>query len=188
VLELNGKPYRVLKFSMINMNAEQERFLREEFLTMAINGALQHNPTYLKSASEKDQGNFRQELRREIKNIAAAYTTTVAAEMHFLNIQKLADDLTHKYSRLLMGGRFRIGTAQKVLNLYLKYLWCCGLIPLPPHCPFDNRIIKALPGCADLEKWTRIDKIDDYARLVEATKKKAQSLSLSEWELQAWNG
>jgi hypothetical protein len=77
----------MLKLSVVNMNAEQKRFLIEEFLTMAINGALQHNPTYLKSASEKDQENFRKELRREIKNIAAAYKTTVEAKTQVLNIQ-----------------------------------------------------------------------------------------------------
>jgi hypothetical protein len=40
---------------------------------------------------------------------------------------------------------FRVGTAQKALNLYLKYLWCLGEIKTPPHCPFDRGIIQMLP-------------------------------------------
>lgn len=168
------------------MNAEQEHFLREEFLTMSINGALRRSYTYSpQSASDKDRVNFREELRRELKKIAAEYTTTVAAQTHLSSIQGLADALTSKYSRFLVGGRFRIGIAQKALNLYLKYLWCLGLIPLPPHCPFDQIIIDQLPGCADL-RWTLINTIDDYIKLVKVATKRATPKSLSEWELQEW--
>jgi len=175
----------VLKLSVVNMNTEQEHFLREEFLTLSINGALRRSHTYSQSASAKDKGNFREELRRELKKIAAEYTTTVAAQTHLSNIQRLADALTSKYSRFLLSGRFRIGIAQKALNLYLKYLWCLGLIPLPPHCPFDKRITNQLPECADL-KWTLINTIDDYMKLVKAATKIAAPKSLSEWELRAW--
>ena len=167
------------------MNAEQERFLREEFLTLTINGALARSYTYLKSTPDKHKENFHEELRRELKKIAAKYTTAVAEQTHLSNIQELANYLSSKYSRFLVGGRFRIGIAQKALNLYLKYLWCLELIPLPPHCPFDKRIIDQLPGCSDLN-WTSIDTINDYMRLVRAAKSRAAPKSLSEWELRAW--
>jgi hypothetical protein len=169
------------------MNTEKEHFLRGEFLTLSINGALGRSYTYSKSASDKDKANFRTDLRRELEKIAAKYTTTVLEQTHVSNTQNLADGLTSKYRGFLVGGRFRIGIAQKALNLYLKYLWCLGLIPLPPHCPFDNRIIHQLPECADL-KWTLIDTIADYMRLVEAATERAAPKSLSEWELRSWNG
>jgi len=170
---------------MFKMNAEQEHFLKEEFLTLSINGALGRSNTYLESASEKDRINFRTDLRLELREISAKYTTTVAEQTHVSNIQGLANGLTSKYRSLLVGGRFRIGIAQKALNLYLKYLWCLGLIPLPPHCPFDKRIIDQLPECADLN-WTLINTIDDYMKLVKAATKRAAPKSLSEWELRAW--
>lgn len=46
---------------------------------------------------------------------------------------------------------FRIGSAQKALNLYRKYLWCLGYIPFPPHCPFDATIIDQLPVCQKIK-------------------------------------
>lgn len=63
-------------------------------------------------------------------------------------------------------GRFRIGLAQKALNLYLKYLWCADLAARPPHCPVDA-IILAAAGIKDATPWTKLDSIDEYARLIE---------------------
>jgi hypothetical protein len=85
----------------------------------------------------------------------------------------------------LKNGRFRIGIAQKALNLYLKYLWCVGLIPMPPHCPFDSSIIGHLPECMNFN-WTAIDSIDDYQKLVNSARKKADDKPIAEWELELW--
>ena len=171
------------------MNAEQEHFLREELLTLSINGALGRVDIYSESAQkEEDRIDFRRDLRSELKKMVAEYTTEVPEQIHLSNIQSLANRITLKHRGSLKNGRFKIGRAQKALNLYLKYLWCLGFITLPPHCPFDSKIINKLPECSDL-KWTSIDAIDAYVRLVEAARKRAalKSLSLSEWELQAWN-
>lgn len=83
-----------------------------------------------------------------------------------------------------MKDRFRIGVAQKALNLYLKYLWCLDRIPVPPHCPFDSTVLREL----ELEfSWTRSSKIEDYKSWVEHAKVAAGTKTLAEWELQLWN-
>lgn len=172
------------------MNTEQERFLREELLTLTINGALGRSRTYSKFASAEDKKKLKkkllEDLRQELREIAKQYKTPVAERTHISNIQKLANALSSKYPAILTDGRFRIGVAQKALNLYLKYLWCAGLAPVPPHCPFDRRIIEKLLGCSGLN-WTYLDKIDDYEDLVRQARKIAGSMSLSEWELKVWN-
>lgn len=168
------------------MNNHFDKFLRGEFLTMSVLGALGRSNTYSESASESDKENLRNSLRNKLDELAADYASVVTEKDHISNIKELADDLSSKFSSCLKNGRFRIGIAQKALNLYLKYLWCAKYIPLPPHCPFDANVIRNLPGCTNV-KWTLIDTIDEYTKLVGDAKNIAESKSLSEWELEIWN-
>ena len=152
---------------------------------MSVLGALGRSKTYLDFVSGKDKDVFRNALRESLDEISLSYTSQIKEEKHLLNIKNLSDDLTSRFPHCLRKGRFRIGIAQKALNLYLKYLWCVDLIAMPPHCPFDSIIINHLPDCRGLS-WTSIDTIEDYQKLVEAAQKKAAGKSLPQWELEIW--
>lgn len=167
------------------MDTLKERFFNNEFLTMSVLGALGRSRTYSRSVLEQDKNLFRIALREKLSEIGNKYVSPVTEEEHLSNITKLADDLSSKFSHCLKNGRFRIGIAQKALNLYLKYLWCVGLIPTPPHCPFDSIVISYIPGCSNLN-WTSIDTIGDYKKLVNAARKKADGKPIAEWELEIW--
>src|SRR5689334_11713531 len=121
------------------------RFLRNEFFGLTQDATLQHNATYRESATEADRARFRADLYRLLDSLSFRYATGISDEEHIDNIVRLADELSVIHESILRDGRFRLGSAQKALNLYLKYLWCAGLIPEPPHCPFDSRIIAKLP-------------------------------------------
>jgi hypothetical protein len=164
------------------MDTSKENFLRNEFLTMSLLGALGRSKTYSQFISDQDKSLFRITLREKLNEIGRSYISSVKEEEHLENINKLADDLSSKFPYYLKNGRFRIGIAQKALNLYLKYLWCVGLIPSPPHCPFDSIVISNIPGCSDLN-WTSLDTLGDYKRLVNAAREKADGKSIVEWEL-----
>lgn len=167
------------------MDPLKERFLKNEFLTMSVLGALGRSNTYSKSASEKDKDSFRNALRKKLEEIGETYFSPISEETHCSNIKKIADDLTVLFSHCLINGRFRIGIAQKAFNLYLKYLWCTGFIPVPPHCPFDSIIIGLLPECTGMN-WTELDNVDDYKKLVKAAQNIASSKTIAEWELEIW--
>lgn len=167
------------------MDSLKEGFLKNEFLTMSVLGALGRSNTYSRFASEKEKAAFRIALREKLRDIGDRYISRMSEEEHLSNIKKIADDLTSDFSHCLENGRFRIGIAQKALNLYLKYLWCVGLIPMPPHCPFDSIIISHLPECKALS-WTVLDSIDDYKKLVNSALKKTGGKSIAEWELEIW--
>lgn len=167
------------------MEIQKEEFLRSDFLTMSVLGALGRSRTYSKSASDHERNLFREALRLMIREIAGEYASPVKEEVHLSNITKLADDLTLRFCNCLENGRFSIGIAQKALNLYLKLLWCVNLIPTPPHCPFDSIVINHLPECNDLN-YTSLDSVDDYVRLVRAARETAHGKTLSEWELGIW--
>jgi hypothetical protein len=161
-------------------------FLENEFLTMTIFGALGRSRTYLKTAPDDTKLKMRVALREKLHKIGERYKTTVEESKHLINIQELSDTLSSDFESCLEKGRFRIGIAQKALNLYLKYLWCVGIIPPPPHCPFDSIVIRHLPECEGM-KWTSIDDIKDYKRLVAAAKHAAKGTPLPQWELELWN-
>lgn len=167
---------------------KRHEFLRGEFLTSSVLGAMQHSGTYLKGVDEGSRRAFGRALRKILSGLSEQYAKPVSEDVHLRNITYLSDALSKAFADILTNGRFRIGIAQKALNLYLKYLWCAGYIgPVPPHCPFDSIIIRKLPGCERIT-WTSIDSINEYSRLVSKAKRIADGRSLAEWELEIWEG
>jgi hypothetical protein len=114
------------------------------------------------------------------------YRKTVSDDAHIASIVFLSDHLSATHRDKLHGGRFRIGTAQKALNLYLKYLWCLGLIETPPHCPFDSKVIDMLPANERVD-WTALNDIEKYKGLVLSARILSRGMPLAEWELRLYN-
>ncbi len=151
------------------MDAEQRLFLADECLWMTLLATLQRARAYQDRAPDDLRAGFREDLWRELKQVVEEYRDEVSEETHVRNICELSDRISRSHGTILRpdrhgGGRFRIGLAQKALNLWLKYMWCLGEIPTPPHCPFDSNIIDALPGCGHI-KWTKLDSVDEYTQL-----------------------
>ena len=148
---------------------------------------------YCKSASKKDRREFGEFLRDETDTlICKQYGGKKFAGDHTANIVKLANKASKDYGRILHKGRFRIGIAQKYLNLKLKGLWSLNKIEIsPPHCPFDDIILNRILGCyfQDKELWTQSEGIPKYQKWVEAAKKEAKRLKypdIAVWELAAY--
>jgi len=110
-------------------------------------------------------------------------------------VKAVIGQMPDQESGILAGGRLRIGIAQKVVNLYLKYLWTMGWIEEPPHCPFDGIIIEKLKaelsfsGCFEDYAWTKLDCMKKYGTLVAVANDKAKNAgqSLAEWECAVFN-
>jgi len=168
------------------MTADQQRYLRDEFHGLTLSATVRRAKIYAPNISEQQHSPFQSGLRRELELISEHYDREVRDETHLGHIDRLASSLSQQYSAVLRGGRFRIGPAQKALNLFLKYLWCAGLIPMPPHCPFDSRVIAKFPA-PDQLNWTELDDIEAYARLVTVARAVAGTLPLAEWELRVYN-
>ncbi len=165
----------------MNKDEDKTKFLTQELFILSINGAFQHNLLYNKEKSDKDKKRFRDNLETELKNIAKDYSKEeVSEEEHINRLIKFSE----RNESLLNGGKFRFGTAQKLLNLYLKYLWCWGEIKIPPHCPFDGIILGKHLGLKD--SWTKSNKTEDYLAWVNAAKEKAGKLKIAEWELKVF--
>ena len=164
------------------MNSEQQKFLADVSFGVALMGTVQRGKLYREGATETQKRAFRSALRYALENLIEQYQRGVSEEEHLVNIDSLARTLSEKYPDALKGGRFRIGSAQKALNLYLKLLWCLDQIPTPPHCPFDYVVLSRIPGCEHV-RWTQLDSLPEYQRIVDCAKVAAGGVSLADWEL-----
>ena len=164
----------------------KNEFLMHEFFILSIGGAFQRGNVYeKKNVSEDERKEFRKELEKELIEISKSYINgEVASEKHIENINKLIN--FSKGKKILNDERLKFGIAQKLLNLYLKYLWCSEKIKIPPHCPFDRIILEKL-GVKD--NWTQMDNLESYKKWIESAKivSEKNNLKIAEWELGAFN-
>ncbi len=164
----------------------QEVFLRNEFFSMSLLAATRRANIYTNDVPESARRELHAILHQHLEELSATYQGDVAEVEHVKNIEFIANSVTRQFSEILAEGKFRIGPAQKVLNLYLKYLWCAGYIVRPPHCPIDA-IILAKAKVKASTPWTKMSSIPEYEEVIEKLKKVAANEPLAEWELRVYN-
>jgi hypothetical protein len=152
-------------------------------MSNAIAAALGRNKTYRDGVDEGARAQFRAALASRMRQESQAYAQPVSDDQHCAVIRGIADGLSRAFVPILVGERFRYGTAQKAFNLYLKFLWRLGQIPTPQHCPVDSIVLAK--GRIDAA-WTKSDSEAEYRRWIEMLRVKATPLSLAEWEYQVW--
>jgi hypothetical protein len=104
-------------------------------------------------------------------------------DQHIRNIEEFAKSLSEHFPDVLSGKKMKIGVAQKAVNLYLKFLWCYGWIPEPPHCPIDRTVLEKV---GDYDAWTKIDTIQEYMEKIDKIGNQKGDKSFSEWEYELW--
>lgn len=162
------------------------RFIHSQIEASSVIASLQRANVYVAKVSDEHRGQLRSVLGSELQRIGVRYGKSVMELDHVRNIEELALLISKRCRPALVDGRFRIGVAQKTLNLYLKCLWCLRRIPMPPHCPFDSRIMAHIPGSEDVA-WTKLARVQEYEDLVAAAKRAAGGKPLAEWELILYN-
>jgi len=175
----------------MEIDSSKKEFLVNEFLMFSLNAGLQTRsyPVYLYYSNEGIQ------LKHDIKKYLIQYTQNfenTTEEDHYRKIVEMSDLISETYKKILINGRFRIGVSQKVMNLFLKYMWTAGYIKMPFHCPFDSIIKSKLIKDSNhtyLPDWTMLDSIEEYKKYVTMASIKAAkvNLTIAEWELVSWN-
>ena len=150
-------------------------------------GALSHNPTY-RCQDDRMRKEFRGALQRCLSSLLKEYRAERVSEArHVANIEVLSRGLSKRYGGILKCGEFRIGAAQKALNLYLKYAWARGIIPEPPHCPIDSIVLDNIKRCPKSAScpichcvtWTKMRTGEEYRHFIEKAREKASGQSLT---------
>lgn len=165
------------------MQAKQQAFLIEEIWLLTFGGAFQHSGIYKAKTKEKERTYFRTKLRGFIEHvILVKYEKLVSDQQHIENIKAICE-YTANFNDVLKAP-INIGISQKLLNLALKYYWCLGILPEPPHFPVD-RIIQLIIYKQPLVNWTQLTCADTYMQIVNDVRvlAKKENQSLAHWEL-----
>ena len=179
------------------MNPAAISFLQGEALANSVIASLGRAGVYRASLQVRDaeKAQFRNDLKRLLLELASDYQRPVCDELHITNIERVADEITERHRAILRGRTFRIGVAQKALNLFLKYAWALDMLPVaPPHCPFDRAVLEKLSiDCCQSKEvcnWTEMDCSDCYRKWVNAARsqrlKCGTCTTLSDWEHCVW--
>ena len=169
---------------------DKRRFLSYELGLLTLKAALSTRddqyPVYNKATKVFQRTEAKRAIRECLATIEAMYSEeAIPEDEHTAFIADIATDLSAKLSCYLHQGRFRIGIAQKLVNVHLKYLWTAGYCQEPTHCPIDG-IIRDHAGIS--YNWTRSDSIEEYRRAIEALRRIAskRGLTLAQWELESF--
>ena len=179
------------------VEADLNKFLEQESFALTVMGALGRNRTYRKNVDPHKRQAFRESLGECLNARLVEYgPKQISEDRHVANIEALSSTLSERYQEILIGGKFRIGTAQKALNLYLKYGWARGIIPEPPHCPIDSIVLANIEKChrntqcriCPNKTWTTICTTHEYLHFVGKARDAASThgQSLARWELEVW--
>jgi len=164
---------------------DQRAFIEAELFQLTLAAVTQRAKVYRSKLTEEKRKPVHVTLRKKLFGLTSRYNVSVSDASHIATIRSLSKSISVKHADVLNGG-FRIGCAQKALNLHLKYRWCLGEIPEPPHCPFDSRVLRWIPGWKS-KRWTAMNSIDEYVRLAAAARIVAGAQSLAMWELAVYN-
>lgn len=162
----------------------KEKFLNNEFWTLTFGAAFQRANVYSDNISDTEKSDFKLKTRAFIENSLLSHylNKTVSDELHIGNIEKLSC-FTKQFSSILQNGQLNFGVSQKMLNLYLKYLWCHNKISDPPHFPVDRRIQENI-GFRPVVSWTKFEDSIDYMKIIEHTRNINNEFpSIAEFEL-----
>lgn len=167
----------------------KNKFIENELWYLSLTGAFQRNTVYAKNIDDnngKKKEAFKAKLKENVLEITKQYNVFVSDSEHVDNILKLIAD---NKDEILNKGKLTFGTAQKLLNLYLKYMWCTDrLTQIPPHCPIDS-IILGNSKKYKYDSWTKLKCEGKYMLYIDDLREQANEndLHLAEWELMVFN-
>lgn len=162
----------------------KHNFISNEIWTLTFGGSFQRASIYKDDVLDEHKSNFKSDIRSFVeKELLPLYSKESISDLeHITQIYKLGE-FSKKHEHILKKGSLNFGVCQKILNLFLKYKWCLGDIPTPPHFPVDRRIqenIKYNP----IVSWTKFKDEKDYMKIVNFVRDiKSENESIAEYEL-----
>jgi len=147
----------------------KQEFIQEEIWMLTFNAAFQRANVFKPELTPKEEQD-KTDLKTFIKGdmdmiILPSYNNSVTDKHHIENIISI-QERSKDYSHILQNGKFSFGVCQKILNLYLKYLWCLDMVKFtPPHFPVDRIIQKEL-GIKYPVAWTTDMDEEKYMEII----------------------
>ena len=166
------------------MTPERLSFLEYEFTTSSLLAAFatrrKTHPIYAVTASEDQRDGVKKWVRIQLVALGRRYQSGDLTEtQHIEAIRNLAAEASTNHGETLHQRRFRFGVAQKLVNLYLKYLWAAGIVKDVHHCPLDG-IISNREKLA--YEWTTGESEVEYLQAIFKLQSRVGEESLQSWE------
>jgi hypothetical protein len=145
-------------------------FIQGEIWMLTFNAAFQRANVFkpnLNKQEEQDKQDLKTFIKLDMEGIILpCYHSSTSDEKHIDNINEIRRRSTD-YKHILNNGSFSFGVCQKILNLYLKYLWSLDMLKYtPPHFPVD-RIIQSKLGISKPVSWTIDMDEKQYMQIIE---------------------
>jgi hypothetical protein len=169
---------------MNSHDSSKKEFLKSQYWYLTIAASFSRANVYAPNTNDIQKVDFKKELFNFVDDLVSRnYSNTEVKEDNHIKFIEDIQTFSKKFN-ILNGGELKIGVCQKILNLYLKYLWCANyIIEKPPHFPLD-RMIQEHALKKVLVNWTSLNDIDIYSEIINAIYK---GLDKAEWELIEYN-
>jgi len=167
------------------MEAKKNQAVEDVILRVTLDGSMQRGNIYCSDTTEAQRRTFRNALSKELNTtLKAILEKEVYNDVeHYNTIEAFALKITNNHKQLLDNSCLRIGTAQKLINLYWKFCWLINKVKTPIHCPYDRVILSKLKIS---DSWTKTATIGEYKNWVELTRKQLGDRNIAEWELEEY--
>ena len=170
----------------------KKSFINNEIWILTFAGGFQRAKIYTGVIDEKQRSAYRQLLRNYIEELVAKhYQKNVSDAEHLEHINSIIA-FSNSQMEFKENVKMNFGIAQKLLNLYLKYLWCLGELKIvPPHFPVDRIIHEELNKTAkdtglkkfEIASWTQFDDEKHYLQIINFAKELTKIESYSHFNL-----
>lgn len=144
----------------------QQNFIISEFWILSWGASVQRAKLLEKGVSEARRKRFRHQIIAfAARKLLPHCSAQVSDSKHCRRIAALSEYGTSIGEGVLGSSGYKIGVAQKLLNLQLKYMWCLGLSAVPPHCPVDRVMIQKT-RLQNKVAWTQIETVSQYLDVI----------------------
>ena len=159
-------------------------------LRNSVNAALQRAGVYTKEADTNVKNKFKHKAKEWLTKFGESYSINeFTSERWCDSIDELSIFLESEFGTYLRGGSMKVGVAQKMVSLYLKYRWLLGEAEKKPIFAVLDRGIIKYAEVPNPPNWTQINHRKEYLRVVNAVEdfaKKAGYEDGPSWEAESW--
>lgn len=142
------------------------QFLLDEIWVLTIGASFQRANIYISRENVIKNNEFKEKLKLYIINLSEKYINEQIEEAAHIDNIKSIGTFSSGYALILNDEQLRFGVCQKLLNLYLKYLWCLDILKFPPpHFPVD-RIIQTKLNISKPYSWTQMNNETNYLEVI----------------------
>jgi hypothetical protein len=166
-------------------------FIQQMYLRNAINAALQRANVYSDDVTGEQKTAFKRDCSQHLADLGRRYFAWEHdLESFCAEVQRFSATLSQDHADTLVGHHLRIGIAQKMVSLYLKYLWLAGDCSKKPAAAVLDRGILEASGFHPPPNWTEMDDFRQYQDIQAAIQQRAEEEgfgSAAVWEAERWN-